>query len=129
MGGGVETVGVDICLICRNDGRTPAWITEKQIHLRNLAVLPVNPDFTVEAMDFSSKILEPLNVGGESRTRWTPECDGPTVASKTLVLYGYVKYRDAFSPERETRFAYTVQGQLLRRFAGTDDYWDYNKYT
>ncbi len=53
MGGGGETIGADICLICRNNGRTPAWITKKQLHFRNVAVLPVDPDFTVEATGIS----------------------------------------------------------------------------
>jgi hypothetical protein len=127
---GIENVSIDLSLICKNAGRTPAWITERVICFRNIAVLPNVPDFTVElGGDYRSPVLEPLNAGAESKTRWTLDCKGPTKATNSLVVYGFVKYRDIFSPERETRFAYTARGLLLSRFASTEDYWEYNKYT
>ena len=33
---GRHTIAIDVCLICRNDGRTPAWISCTRIHFRNL---------------------------------------------------------------------------------------------
>ena len=128
---GRETISIDICLICRNDGSTPAWITHKQMHFRNLSVLPTSPDFSsVELFgDYMDRTLEPITVGGEAKHRFTLECGGPSEAAKTQIVYGFVKYRDVFGPDRETRFAYTVRGLQLLRLPGAEDYWEYNKYT
>jgi hypothetical protein len=128
--GGIGTVEVDICLICKNDGRTPAWITERRICFRNVAVLPTKPDYeTVRGWEYMTQELAPMKVGGDLTTRWKLECEGPTKAGNDLFAYGIVKYRDAFSPERETRFIYTVQGREFRRLVSTEDYWEYCKYT
>ncbi len=124
---GRHTIAIDVCLICRNDGRTPAWISCTRIHFRNLLDIPDNPDFSPLPTDYLNPTLQPVHVGGEVKTRWSLECDGPTDPKKVLVVYGVVKYRDVFRPERETRFAYTVRGAQLIRL--TDDYWEYSKFT
>ena len=50
---------------------------------------------------------------------------------KFLVIYGYIKYRDIFSPdERETRFGYKITDDYrLERISGSGDFWQYNSYT
>jgi hypothetical protein len=123
-----EKLTIDVCLICKNDGKTPAWITKKCFHLGTFRDLPSKPDTrTLQTFGYSGP--EPLSVGESCRSFMQPECDGirPEVGGPGLILYGVVKYRDAFG-DHETWCGYAIVGEppRLERWAG---YPEYNKST
>jgi hypothetical protein len=126
-----DTLSIDICLTYQNDGKTPAWIMEKRILFRNVESLPVPPQFEWEVFgDYERIGPEPVTVGGDGKIRTILTCEGRRELGKSLVVYGFVKYRDVFSPERETRFGYVISpDNKFQRIAGEGDFWQYNSYT
>jgi hypothetical protein len=119
---------VNVCLICTNDGKIPAWITKKAFRLGIFDNLPSRPD-TRSLQSFGYSGPEPLSVGESTKVFMQPECNGrrPQVGGPSLVIYGVVGYRDAFG-EHETWCGYNITGSLprLERLAG---YPEYNKST
>jgi hypothetical protein len=128
---GSGEVSADICLIYQNDGKTPAWITEKRIILREVSALQNPPDYTPDATgDAFTLVSEPLTVQGTGKYCAILTCKGNRELGKTLVVYGFIKYRDVFSPDRETRFGYVITPEThFQRIAGKDDFWQYNRNT
>lgn len=97
----------DLDLFCKNDGRTPAWITEKFARLAIVTTIPEEPDFSsICHRDFHKICTEPLRVGGDSTISVDLACEGLREAEKTMIVYGFVRYRDVFSSDSETRFGY-----------------------
>lgn len=120
-----------VCLVCKNDGKTPAWITERSAWLGLFYNLPTTPD-TKQPIAFTYSDLQPLSVGQSSTVQNEPTCKGdyPEVGGPALVIYGVVKYRDAFG-SHETWYGYAIHGDpgarpRLERLAG---YPEYNKNT
>jgi hypothetical protein len=72
--------------------------------------------------------VEPLTAGGpRSELRLRPCCDGLLEPeSPILLIYGVVKYRDAFRLDRETWFGYEISGSAsnprLGRLVGYPEY-------
>jgi hypothetical protein len=128
----VDETTVELCLICKNEGKTPAWIVEKRILFRITDSLSSTPRFDVQPGDFFDLRPEPLGVGQPSKICTALECADRRGNGKAMIVYGFVKYRDVFKPERETRFGYriTIQGTLERIAAiGEKDFYQYNSYT
>jgi hypothetical protein len=103
-GNGKTTTGVYVELTCGNQGKSPAWITEKRAAFQIVKELPREPDMS------STEIIqhepEPMGTGAASTYKWSTECEGRHGPHSLTVLYGVVKYRDIFAKERETRFGY-----------------------
>lgn len=102
-------------IICRNDGKTPAWITEKRAGLDIIDSLPEIPDWTRAAV--MQVALEPISVGQVSNPQdETLICKRGRALGKMTILYGIVKYRDPFGANRTTTFGYEVRddGSLER---------------
>jgi hypothetical protein len=123
---------VNARLICTNNGKTPAWITRVHIKLRIDSKVPSEPQWLQGDADYVNSIPEPIAVNDNHE--FNPQyltCEGFTTDTEFLIVYGTVKYRDVFSPERETRFGYTyVRGRgTLERIAADGDLWKYNSYT
>lgn len=95
-------------IICRNDGKTPAWITEKQAGLDIVDSVPVNPDWNRTIIIQAAP--EPISVGQVSKPQdETVTCKRGRALGKLTILYGIVKYRDPFGDNRTTTFGYRVR--------------------
>jgi hypothetical protein len=122
-----ESTTVRFPLVCRNEGGTPAWITEKFVRARVVESMP--PLLGLESAsdgDFHDISLEPLGVGKELAFVADVRCSGRVSGEKFVVLFGFVKYRDVFGHGRETRFGYEVsaEGKFTRIPAG-----EYNSFS
>jgi hypothetical protein len=106
-------------IVCQNDGRTPAWITEKRAVLQIFDSVPSEPDLKSAAVVQTGP--EPIRIGGETKHDEALQCDGQETLDTTNVIFGVVKYRDAFG-EHETRFGYRVSGTVLQRLEGYPKY-------
>jgi hypothetical protein len=116
---------IDILLICRNQGKSPAWITERQVKTVMVTVIPPVPQMDgAEVLNY----IEPLTANGpESKLRRRPCCEGLVQPEgPVLLVYGVVKYRDVFRMNRETWFGYEISGAAsdprLGRLAGYQEY-------
>jgi hypothetical protein len=125
-----DILSLNVSLVCKNQGKTPAWIMRKRIIFRAFESVPTLPDYTWNNNeDFDTHGPEPIGVGGESSEDTTLRCEG-RLDSKYLIVYGFVKYRDVFSPDRETRFGYIItNSRRFVRIPGVLDLWKYNDYT
>jgi hypothetical protein len=115
---------MNVRVVYRNYGRTPAWITEKHIKIEVTNTVEPLPDFSGATVAYN---IEPI--AGEQEPEWKPknmtgEGWGPDSGQFTLV-YGLVKYRDVFGEARETRFGYILVNGLFERMAHPE----YNKNT
>jgi hypothetical protein len=111
---GTIRTGAFVNLICRNQGRTPAWIVERHIRVEVTNSVAPKPELRGAEISYD---LEPLAVGGrDSIQHWSLIGDGWAGEGRFTLIYGVVKYRDVFSPSRETRFGYMVakDGSLAR---------------
>src|ERR1022692_1237712 len=80
---------IDVCLICRNEGKTPAWITERRAWLALYHEPPPTMPDTSQPLAFNYSDLVPVSVGGETIIQNAPRCVGnyPEVGGPALVLY------------------------------------------
>jgi hypothetical protein len=118
------TTIVNLTLKYENAGRTMCWITEKKVHFAMIERLPKEPMFDENTLAFSGPEPEPLVVGQHS------SLEIPSLACKGIhvltlsgepggnvpVLYGMIRYRDAFGSDRKTLFGYQIgaSGRLKR---------------
>ena len=121
-----HTTSFSVRIICKNDGRTPAWITEKRARIDVVDDLPRQPNWaTVEIIQTEP---EPLSVGETGLAKDEGlTCNKGRDFGKMTVVYGLVKYRDVFAADRATSFAYIIRADgKLERLPG---YPEYNKNT
>ena len=110
-----ESTGFRARIVCRNDGKAPAWITEKRAGLDIVESIPESPDWT--RTNLIQVTPEPLSVGQASKpTDETLICKRGRALGKMTILYGIVKYSDPFGKNRSTGFGYQVKddGSLER---------------
>jgi hypothetical protein len=88
----------------------------------------VSPDVHNKPVAFTSSELVTLSVGQSTIIQNEIECDGsyPEIGGPGLVLYGVVRYRDAFG-KHETWYGYTIHGDpgshpQLDRLVGFPEY-------
>jgi hypothetical protein len=107
--GPVEYVGLYLSVICKNEGKTLAWITEKWADVRVINVFPPAPDFS-DPLPIFQHAVQPIASGEEDvGTPINFEVLNSHIARKPMLLYGYVKYRTIFeNRDGETRFGYIV---------------------
>lgn len=123
--GGTRTTGVQLSVVCRNEGRLPAWIAEKRVCAKFVESIPTEPD--LESIDKRDPALEPVGVGKPSQP-WDSMliCEGSYGSGETvrvLIIYGVVKYRDAFSKKHYTTFGYTLSfDNKLKRITESPKY-------
>jgi hypothetical protein len=63
---GVETTAVDAVLVSTNQGKTPAWVTEKHLRLAIVNSPPADPTAGLEPFEM---VPEPLAVGAQSTSK------------------------------------------------------------
>ena len=93
----------------KNDGRTPAWITERRACLkitRDMSLPPYPPLEDAEVVKCGPESL----AAGEEKWFDTPlTCEGCQTLDNIALVYGIVKYRTAFvGIVGETVFGYDV---------------------
>lgn len=95
-------------IICKNDGKAPAWITEKHACLDIVDFLPKTPDWgRTQPIQIEP---EPLSVGQIGKPKDEALlCKRPREKGKMVILYGIIKYRDTFGDNRTTSFGYKVR--------------------
>jgi hypothetical protein len=133
---GAVRSGAHLTLTCKNDGRTPAWITVTQARMQIADHVPVFEEAKKALSSEGAKggslmelCTEPLNVAGTLTREFWLQCDGK-LASGKVVVYGCVTYRDIFNPKRTTWFGYTInRKQELRRIVGVTGLAGYNEST
>ena len=96
--------GIHIVLTCKNQGRTPAWITRKFLRFEIAPKLPNEPSFRFEdCIDYALNPIAP-----DHSVVICPElfADGrPTTKESAGYIYGRILYRDVFG-DHETTFGY-----------------------
>jgi len=112
-GGEGKKTGVPVRMICRNEGRMPAWITYRAVHVE-VANIPTGQ--TKFLPSESSENYVPIAAKGKDELPWRSFGVGQPEVGKEVFVYGVVKYRDVFGPERETWFGYLADdnGTLVR---------------
>ena len=113
--------------VCRNDGRSPAWITEKGICAKLVNVIPKEPDFS--DIEVFQREVQPIGAGQKDEHLLQKSCAGTEEdrLRTTFLLYGRVKYRTIFGKDAETRFGYVItHGDHLERLPA--EYPEYNEY-
>jgi hypothetical protein len=122
-----DCTNAQIKCVCVNHGKSPAWITVKQVGIAILETIPQEPDFS--HMSVGQYEPEPLAPSAESTRYWQPGCEGNKGTGKIMIIYGIVQYKDIFSRLRETRFGYVLNpAEELERIPGAA-YAAYNSYT
>jgi hypothetical protein len=125
---GVHNTTVHISFSVKNQGRTPAWITQIKAGLVILESmdstesLPVRPNLSKETIKYGTRQLA---VNEEFESEFQVTCQGDRQVGKLMVLYGIVKYRHIFSDrEAHTTFGYKVTpaGTRLIRLSGHPKY-------
>jgi hypothetical protein len=121
-----HSTSFSVRILCKNDGRTPAWITEKRACIDVVDSLPDKPNW--ETVDIIQSEPEPVPVGKKSKPKDQGlHCNKGRDFGKMMVVYGIVKYRDIFAADRSTSFGYEVRVDgALERLAC---YPEYNKNT
>jgi hypothetical protein len=127
---GSTTSVTPIEIRCSNEGRSPAWITAKHIHLEVLAngTLPDKPHIGSDTLVQN----EPEPLAPRKPSIWSGSITGKGRHSQDTmtVAYGVIKYRDIFGKNRETWFAYRVIGyKTNRQLVRLANYPEYNKHT
>ena len=114
-------------LIYQNEGRSPCWVTEKNIWFAIVDAIPSQPILDAPTKQFN--VTEPL-IAKDKETldlhdlrckgvhlymlNAGPTTEGPK--DNYPIFYGQIKYRDAFGSNYETRFGYriTLDGSMKR---------------
>jgi hypothetical protein len=122
-----QTTAIDICLVCTNEGRTPAWITRARMWLV-LSTEKLQGKPSTKNPIYTHLGPEPLSIGKSSTLRAIPTCSGKKNSNpggQNLILYGLVEYRDVFG-DHETWCGYVVKygrdESRLERLIGLGEY-------
>ena len=122
-----------IRLTCRNEGKTPAWITEKRACVEVVKDLIAEPNFSnvgvvqtnAEALGVEHGAGKPRDIALQgSGWQYGMEQDGTMT-----VVYGIIKYSDPFASERTTTFGWRILPNNEFETLSLALYPAYNKYT
>jgi len=98
-------------LICRNKGKTPAWITRLTGYseiVSETSLAALGPSDAAECTDLDWDIS--IGAGKEEKRYVEFECDGSIQGtSDCLSIFLLVEYRDIFGRTRTTSIAYFIQ--------------------
>jgi hypothetical protein len=129
-GGGEQKTAIELLLIWRNQGKTPAWISEAKVKFAILedSTLPLTPDFTtIENMHPQIETL----AGNSDSPGWRVQvdCDGRMGFGRIPVVCGVVAYKDIFGEIRTTTFGYYIRHDGSNTLVLLTGYPEYNKST
>jgi hypothetical protein len=111
----VETTTVMAKLVCKNQGRSPAWIDKIQgyVEIVETRLKDLPPVVGHETQDFPS--FGPLAPGDEKWRILHLEAAGQPENGQLLSVFVLVEYRDIFEQKRITTCGYTVSGAYMER--------------
>lgn len=94
--------------VLTNSGQTPGWITEFRYCGALVDQIPEKPDFeSIKEYAIEPETLEAHSKSDPISLIYT--AIGPASGSKRLIVYGMIRYRDAFGhTDRKTTFGYWV---------------------
>jgi hypothetical protein len=124
-----KSTGIWITLVCKNEGKSPAWIYEKRMKFEVVKALDERPNFQSAQFEWTGR--EPIGIGNAfPHTTKVPRmviASGHAGTDDTLVIYGIVNYRDIFGKARTTTVGYRITGD--RRLERLAEYAAYNEST
>lgn len=110
MGAESTSTAVYVQLVCKNEGASPAWITEKRMGFAIGKDLPIRPALDMAEIIQSGR--EPLGIGNtdDPITKESTVSIGQGIADvgDVSVIYGVVKYEDIFGRQHTTMFGYRI---------------------
>jgi hypothetical protein len=108
-----------------NEGKTIAWIDEKLACFQILKELPKQPDFS--ALTMLDCVPEWVGIKGGGQLDHALQVEGQEDMEDISVIWGVIRYRDAFNSKHETIFGFRIcPDDRFERIAGL---LDYNKST
>jgi hypothetical protein len=116
--GSVDTTTLWVKLICRNEGKSPAWIENVYAHAEIVQrALDATGTRKSEGQTFGP--MGPLGVGKELSHTLELTCSGITGEGKFISVFIILDYRDVFGLERQTSLGYSVDPNrnLVRQYA------------
>jgi len=115
-------------MICKNEGRSPAWLGERRATFEIIDVPPLHPNW--DKLEIVETSPVPLGTGQAQphteRFEFRAIAQGHEQLGKMSIIYGIVKYRDIFGKERRTTFGYRLTTD--RKFVRLE-YPEYNHHT
>jgi hypothetical protein len=110
-------------LVCRNEGKSPAWIDEKRAKCELFTEIPATPN--LRATEIVQLGPEPIGIGQAiphtSKIPMFMAGEGRFQEGKIIIVYGVVKYRDAFG-SYQTTFGYRIPPSGPVRLEGHPKY-------
>lgn len=104
-----------------NEGKTIAWIDEKLACFQIVKELPKQPDLS--ALEMLDPVPEWVGVKGGGELDRGLEADGQETEGAMSVVWGVIKYRDAFNVRHETVFGFRIHsGETFVRLAALTEY-------
>ncbi len=124
--GDKEGTQMELSLRCRNVGKSPAWITQKLVHVE------IIPPSNSTAIDFESLgathlEIEPIEAGQDISSPHSLWTEGRPGNMRLTLVLGIVKYRDIFGEKRQTIRGYMLSPDERRLEPIISP--DYNHYT
>ena len=108
-----ESTTVNVKLICRNEGRSPAWIQNVSGKVEIVSVVTPGienmPD--LETLD-SFGPMEPLGPGVQLDRGLQLTCPGHVGDGEFLSVYVLIRYMDIFGRERRTSLGYSIDRSI-----------------
>jgi hypothetical protein len=105
--------------VCKNEGKTPAWITEINCELAFVETLAGLPDFSkAQPCRF-----EPESIAAGQERRYPLDLRCVYEHDKLFIVYGMVKYLNMFDNPCTTTFAYRIgENARFNRIASFPEY-------
>jgi hypothetical protein len=105
-----------------NEGKTIAWIDEKLACFQIVKELPKQPDLSV--LEMLDPVPEWVGVKGGGKLDKGLEADGQEKSEGVMsVVWGVIKYRDAFNARHETVFGFRIRpDETFVRLIGLTEY-------
>jgi hypothetical protein len=104
----VESTMVNVKLICRNEGRSPAWIDNVSGRVDiNTRISDSYEEPSRDSLD-SFGLMEPLGPGAKESRSLQFECSGHAKEAEFLSVYVLVEYHDIFGVKRTTHLGYSI---------------------
>jgi hypothetical protein len=121
--GGEQTFNTSapIRFVYTNEGKTIAWIDEKLACFQIVRELPKQPDCS--ALELLDPVPEWIPVKGRRILDETLSTQGQDDMGYMSVIWGVIRYRDAFNAKHETVFGFRItQDNSFERLAGLTEY-------
>lgn len=121
----IQVHNATVRMTYRNDGPTPAWITDRNARMEIFRTLPVHPPLEqTEPIDYG---LISLAAGEEKYFDCSLECYGETTLDDLVMIYGFVRYRTVIEGVLgQSLFGYNVSYGGHRLRPGSSIEWNNN---